>query len=184
LGDGIVAFKGTQAIALPQELSQERGLVVDLVMEVITGEVEDDLTCAASVEVLTLLSPGWCRRWARSKILADFMRISVGVVLQLREDGDYIVVDDLDAASDFLCREAVHRQVLALKLKLRLERVLVGDVVVEMALGDSDDNFAGTAGVVHGRGRRLAFLAPGHAGCCWYAYTEVHAGLLAVLARV
>jgi len=58
LGDGAVAFKDTQAIALPQELCQEVWLVVDVVVEVATGKIEDDLTQTAIVESLTLLALG------------------------------------------------------------------------------------------------------------------------------
>jgi len=56
--DGAVAIKQTQAIALYQQLCLERGLVVDVVVEVETGEVDDNLTYAATVEALTLLALG------------------------------------------------------------------------------------------------------------------------------
>lgn len=83
------------------------------------------------------------------------MRIGVWIVGELGVDGVDVRVDDVDAALHFAGGEAVLGQLIALVDQLHLQRRLVREHIVEVTLGDADDNLAGTARIV----RRLATLA-------------------------
>jgi hypothetical protein len=94
-------------------------------------------------------------RHALFQIGADLLRVGGRVVHQLVVDGGHVSINECNAALNFGIGETVLGQIAALEVELGLERALVGEVVVEVALGDSNNDFASAARGVHS----LAFLA-------------------------
>jgi len=129
-------------------------LVGDIVVEVVASDVDDDLARSTLPVRLTLHA-----HCALLQIGANLARTGGRVVHQLGIDGGHVSIDECNAALNFGIGETVLGQIATLHVQLSLERALVGEVVVEVALGDSDQDFTCAASVMWWRAAGLTFFA-------------------------
>lgn len=85
---------------------------------------------------------------AFAQIPAHLVGIGVRVVDQLVVDGRHVIVDDGDAILHLAGRITVLGQLVALVDQLCLQRRLIGEHIVEVPLGDANDDLAGHARIV------------------------------------
>jgi len=120
-------------------LRLERGLVGNVVVEVVASDVNDDLTRAAVVRLLTLDA----RRLHRALFAILTSLTGSFIAGHITENRVNVGVDDHRAVSAFI--RVVSTNVRTLRQELRLERVLVGNVVVEVVASDVDYSLAEAA---------------------------------------
>jgi len=123
-------------------LRLERGLVGNVVVEVVASDVNDDLTRAAVVRLLTLDA----RRLELHRALFAILTSLTGSFIRLHvlPDGVDVVGDDrLAVIASRLAFDLT--DVVAFSHELRLKRALVGNVVVVVVAGDVNDRLARTA---------------------------------------